>query len=435
MKVNRITSIFSRVYNLPNKKQRGSFIVLFAFSILPIIVTAGLMMDSAWIYACHRDMQNSADNLAIIGVKKLVKEGPTAAEFEIINQAENFKVGGRPTVIDPLNIRFGAFDYDSDTFTETFYNQNTVEVTIRRVEDTPNGAVPLFMSQIFGKKSINLSTTAYASLSSLDLILALDLSDSMDDNQTCIEWGEGGGGGGGDDDDDDDDGGGGGKVTICHKPGTPAEKSKAVPPSAVPGHLGHGDYLGSCAATCTKWVKQPIEEVKTATIRFLDKLRNSYDRVGLISYETKSNLIQHFTSNYQNIENDIEDLSVGGDTNIGSALERSRDEFQNYSRNVSAKTIILLSDGTANCRTYTNSCGSTYSHKQNGKNYALQQAYLSDSENTTIFTISLGPDADRSLLQDIAELTGGHEFYAPTKDDLQNTFKEIAKQLPVKLAL
>jgi len=35
-------------------------------------------------------------------------------------------------------------------------------------------------------------------------------------------------------------------VTVCHKPGTPAEKSLTVDEKAVPGHLGHGDYLGAC---------------------------------------------------------------------------------------------------------------------------------------------------------------------------------------------
>ena len=33
-----------------------------------------------------------------------------------------------------------------------------------------------------------------------------------------------------------------GKLTICHK-----GQSKQVPPSAVGGHLGHGDRLGACA--------------------------------------------------------------------------------------------------------------------------------------------------------------------------------------------
>jgi len=35
-------------------------------------------------------------------------------------------------------------------------------------------------------------------------------------------------------------------VTICHKPGTPAQQTKTVPQSALGGHLGHGDTLGPC---------------------------------------------------------------------------------------------------------------------------------------------------------------------------------------------
>jgi hypothetical protein len=39
---------------------------------------------------------------------------------------------------------------------------------------------------------------------------------------------------------------GGDKVTICHKPGTPAEGTIEVSSSAVPAHLEHGDTLGAC---------------------------------------------------------------------------------------------------------------------------------------------------------------------------------------------
>ena len=52
---------------------------------------------------------------------------------------------------------------------------------------------------------------------------------------------------GGDDDDNDDvDNDQGGSVTICHKPGTPAEKTMTLPQSALSGHLGHGDTMGPC---------------------------------------------------------------------------------------------------------------------------------------------------------------------------------------------
>jgi hypothetical protein len=36
------------------------------------------------------------------------------------------------------------------------------------------------------------------------------------------------------------------KIAICHKPGTPAEKTLFLPESAIPGHIGHGDELGKC---------------------------------------------------------------------------------------------------------------------------------------------------------------------------------------------
>jgi hypothetical protein len=43
------------------------------------------------------------------------------------------------------------------------------------------------------------------------------------------------------------------KVEICHKPGTPAQKTLWLPESALPGHLAHGDVLGPCS----EWTPTP----------------------------------------------------------------------------------------------------------------------------------------------------------------------------------
>jgi len=53
-----------------------------------------------------------------------------------------------------------------------------------------------------------------------------------------------------------------GKVTMCHQPGTPAQKTIYVPPSAVDGHLGHGDTLGQCPLPPT-----PPEEEATKVLK------------------------------------------------------------------------------------------------------------------------------------------------------------------------
>ncbi|MDP6925287.1 MAG: hypothetical protein QGI94_10990, partial [Candidatus Scalindua sp.] len=38
------------------------------------------------------------------------------------------------------------------------------------------------------------------------------------------------------------------KVTICHKPGTPAEQTLEINSNALQAHLGHGDYEGACGS-------------------------------------------------------------------------------------------------------------------------------------------------------------------------------------------
>jgi hypothetical protein len=36
------------------------------------------------------------------------------------------------------------------------------------------------------------------------------------------------------------------KIAVCHKPGSPAQKTLVIPTTAVAGHLRHGDYIGAC---------------------------------------------------------------------------------------------------------------------------------------------------------------------------------------------
>jgi hypothetical protein len=56
-----------------------------------------------------------------------------------------------------------------------------------------------------------------------------------------------------------------GKVTICHKPGTPAERTLEVAVSALAAHLAHGDALGSCEDLSDEMVTQPGTETEDDT--------------------------------------------------------------------------------------------------------------------------------------------------------------------------
>src|SRR5262245_27657288 len=60
-------------------------------------------------------------------------------------------------------------------------------------------------------------------------------------------------------------------VTICHKPGTPAEQTITVDDDAVPAHMDHGDYLGSCQSTApTEPQETTLTSETTTTVPITD---------------------------------------------------------------------------------------------------------------------------------------------------------------------
>lgn len=54
-------------------------------------------------------------------------------------------------------------------------------------------------------------------------------------------------------------------VTLCHSPGTPAEKTLTLPQPAADAHLRHGDRLGSCEAGVPCSAPPPIPEIDPGT--------------------------------------------------------------------------------------------------------------------------------------------------------------------------
>ena len=55
------------------------------------------------------------------------------------------------------------------------------------------------------------------------------------------------------------------RVTLCHAPGTPAEKTLALPAPAAEAHLRHGDRLGSCEDGVPCAAPPPIQEIPPGT--------------------------------------------------------------------------------------------------------------------------------------------------------------------------
>lgn len=170
---------------------------------------------------------------------------------------------------------------------------------------------------------------------------------------------------------------------------------------------------------------QKIADAKSAAKSFVDKLNGTYDQAGLASFSTTATLDQQLlimdNTNKTTLKNKIDSLVASGATNIGDAIRIATTELiSSRGKSGAARVQILLSDGNPNRPTGVNP-----------NQYAIDKAKEACRNNTVIYTISLGADANRTLMQIIANITSGEEYYAPTSEQLQAIFDEIANKIAV----
>jgi von Willebrand factor type A domain len=156
------------------------------------------------------------------------------------------------------------------------------------------------------------------------------------------------------------------------------------------------------------------------------------DRVAIVTFDSQAYLVpsnvgqppDHLTAyghdgnpDYTDPQNDLGTIGVGGSTNIGAAMAVANTEFIGHGNPQHAYVEILLTDGQNECSGVTPPCGDAYT---------ITQAQIAKANNITIYTIGLSSSADGALLTQIASITGGTYYAAPTAASIKWIYLEIA---------
>ena len=175
-----------------------------------------------------------------------------------------------------------------------------------------------------------------------------------------------------------------------------------------------------------------IADAKVASKNFIDFLDVSYDNVGLVgfshsSWDSDAYLYENLTTDYSQVKDTIDNIDqIGygwplGSTNTGDAINKGNAEL---SSPTNVKVEILLSDGVP-----TMPFGSGTVDDPEDYAFAIGHAQTAADNNIVIYTISLGGDANQAFMQQIADMTGGTHYYAPSSSDLNAIFTEIAGEV------
>ncbi len=183
---------------------------------------------------------------------------------------------------------------------------------------------------------------------------------------------------------------------------------------------------------------QPMQAVKDAVdfmVTMIDGL-DSDDQLSLEIYGRTAHHEVDLTQDYQAVSDRLLEMQAGhydSWTNMGGGLERAVEELSSSrARALSHKVVILLTDGNANTDAFGN-----YS-MQGATQYALEQAEAAAAIGARIFAVSVGADANQSIMQQIAEIGDGEHFHAEGSieeysQQLTDIFQRLGSKRPVEL--
>ncbi|MBN1373594.1 MAG: VWA domain-containing protein [Anaerolineaceae bacterium] len=249
--------------NLPPVRSRGQVIVIFAVSLVTLLLFVGLAIDAGMVYVSYGQLKRAVDSASVAAATNF-KRNKSLAEMEAaaLETLVLHNVNVDPSVLE-LEVRVCDADSDGirDAALETeepdFFHtcpDTTLDSPRKLIWVEAQQRTPLYFLTLIGFRSINLRTHATAEAAAVDLILVVDVSESMVQEcktfvgSDCVEW---------------------------KSPGY----SSTVAADYDPQALGNCNYnnLNDC---------HPLREAKDAAKDLVNSLYEGYDRVSVITFST-----------------------------------------------------------------------------------------------------------------------------------------------------
>lgn len=160
----------------PTEGRKGSYAILFAFSVVALLGFGALAIDVAYVRLAQMQVQDIADAASQAALYRLRRTGDLddARDAAAAITRENRVVGVEPVLEE---VEFGSWDHNSDppAFTATEVRPNAVRAVVSRSGE--NG-VDLFLARLFGFDSANIQREATSSARSLHVVLVMDITGS-----------------------------------------------------------------------------------------------------------------------------------------------------------------------------------------------------------------------------------------------------------------
>ena len=160
---------------------------------------------------------------------------------------------------------------------------------------------------------------------------------------------------------------------------------------------------------------------KTAAKFFID-LADPEIQIAIVDSNVKTKTFAELTladeTGKEQLKSAVDSIDSDGDTDIAAGLQSGYDLLSQSSSPTARKVAVLLTDGQD-------------SEPKTASTYV--QSYLLQSWD--VYTIGLGVEVDRSLLENIAQLTPEGDYFPASLDNMQKIYNEIFARVTRKAIL
>jgi Ca-activated chloride channel family protein len=161
---------------------------------------------------------------------------------------------------------------------------------------------------------------------------------------------------------------------------------------------------------------EKINAVRSSLVQFTDLLGDR-DRLEILTFNYEIHELTPLTElgdKRADVQRRVSGIIEEGDTRLYDAVLKAYQDLNEFGDPDHIRAIVVLSDGqdTASGNALDTVLATIGSHSESG-------------DATKVFSIAYGADADEDVLKNIAEITGGREYFGEP-DTIQEIYKAIA---------
>ena len=360
-----------------HRNRRGAVLIMVMALMVVLIGMVVFAFEVSRMYLVRAQAQTAVDAGALAAALTLKADDTDISEAT--SAANNFvqlnRVGWLVTVPTGLiQVDTGVWDPDSQAFTSTTESPNSVRVSARQENE------PFMFARLFGRSRFGISRQAIAAAvdTPMDIMMVLDLSGSMASD---------------------------GRIEALQNAAPSfVDIIEANQTDDQIGVMGYGvepdDFDPEDHGSGTPYTSAPL-------LLYPDPEDSESEWVAVLECD--------LTDNFNDIrDNELDTSSLiaqkyGGGTPIGAAIRDGAHYLVANGRIGTKKVIVFMSDGHAN------------KPSSDPDQYAIDMAVYAESQDISVYTISLGDSADVALMEAIAAAASGQHFDATGSGEAQLT--------------